>query len=68
MLAARAKVGRQWLIGFELGDKHSAPLDMVFRVLSALDLDLTLTPPPPQTSPPPIDLDEIINRHTGPAT
>lgn len=41
-LAADAAVGRQWLVGLEAGDKASAPLDMVLRVLRALALDVTL--------------------------
>ncbi|OBA51918.1 hypothetical protein A5780_28290 [Nocardia sp. 852002-20019_SCH5090214] len=44
-LAALAGVGRQWLNSFELGDKPSAPLDMVMRVATALDVTLVLTPP-----------------------
>jgi len=41
-LATMAHVGRQWLVAFEAGDKGSAPLDMVFRVLQVLKLDVTL--------------------------
>ncbi|PPJ31713.1 hypothetical protein C5E45_22910 [Nocardia nova] len=44
-LAALAGVGRQWLNSFELGNKPSAPLDMVTRVASALDVTLVLAPP-----------------------
>lgn len=44
-LAALAHVGRQWLNSFEMGDKPSAPLDMVMRVASALDVTLVLPPP-----------------------
>ncbi|MBO0854414.1 MAG: helix-turn-helix domain-containing protein [Nocardia sp.] len=44
-LAALARVGRQWLNAFEMGDKPSAPLDMVMRVAAALDVTVTLTPP-----------------------
>ncbi len=43
-LAALADVGRQWLNSFEMGDKPSAPLDMVMRVASALDVTLVLAP------------------------
>ena len=41
-LAAEARVGRQWLVEFEAGDKLSAPFDMVMRLLVALGLDVTL--------------------------
>lgn len=41
-LAARAGVGRQWLNAFEMGDKPSAPLDMVLRVAAALDVEVVL--------------------------
>lgn len=44
-LAALAGVGRQWLNSFEMGDKPSAPLDMVMRVASALGVTLVLAPP-----------------------
>ncbi|WP_084530882.1 helix-turn-helix transcriptional regulator [Nocardia miyunensis] len=44
-LAELAGVGRQWLNSFEMGDKPSAPLDMVMRVAAALDVTLMLTPP-----------------------
>lgn len=40
-LAAEARVGRQWLVEFEAGDKLSAPFDMVMRLLVALGLDVT---------------------------
>lgn len=43
-LADLARVGRQWLNAFEMGDKPSAPLDMVMRVTAALDVTLTLRP------------------------
>lgn len=65
-LAAAAGVGRQWLVGFEAGDKPSAPLDMVFRVLQQLDVDVTLdaTPPARRTSRVPrISADEIRARY-----
>lgn len=65
-LADRAGVGRQWLVGFELGDKHSAPLDMIFRVLQALDLTVTLAPPPTPPPVPEVDLATVLARHSGP--
>ncbi|MGL4174250.1 MAG: helix-turn-helix domain-containing protein [Actinomycetota bacterium] len=64
-LAHLANVGRQWLNSFEMGDKPSAPIDMVMRVASALDVTLTLTPPsPPRSSDlddEPIDLDALLS-------
>ncbi|MEI2776649.1 MAG: helix-turn-helix domain-containing protein [Tetrasphaera sp.] len=64
-LAELAGVGRQWLVGFESGDKRSAPLAMIFRVLGALGLEVTLAPPPPSPPPsPPVDLSAIIAAHT----
>ncbi|MDR2252244.1 MAG: helix-turn-helix transcriptional regulator [Bifidobacteriaceae bacterium] len=68
-LAPDARVGRQWLVGFEAGDKASAPLDMVWRLLAELDLSVTLKPPPtPATGgrgqpPPIIQASDIIARH-----
>lgn len=43
-LAGDARVGRQWLVAFEAGDKPSAPFDMVMRLLRVLDLEATLDP------------------------
>lgn len=43
-LANIAGVGRQWLNAFEMGDKPSAPLDMVIRVAAALGVSVALTP------------------------
>ncbi len=45
-LADLAGVGRQWLNSFEMGDKTSAPLDMVMRVLTALHAEVTLVAAP----------------------
>lgn len=66
-LAQLAAVGRQWLNAFELGEKPSAPLDMVMRVAAALDTQVRLTAPVPAQSNPiddgdPIDLDEVLAR------
>jgi transcriptional regulator with XRE-family HTH domain len=44
-LAELAHVGRQWLNAFEMGEKASAPLDMVMRVIAALDVTVVLTRP-----------------------
>lgn len=66
-LAQLAGVGRQWLNAFELGEKPSAPLDMVMRVAAALDTQVRLTTPGLAHSTPiddedPIDLDEVLAR------
>lgn len=45
-LAAKANVGRQWLNAFELGDKWTAPLDMVHKVSSALGATIIFEPLP----------------------
>lgn len=45
-LAELAHVGRQWLNSFEMGEKSSAPLDMVMRVIAALDVSVALTRAP----------------------
>lgn len=42
-LAARASVGRQWLNEFEGGIKEGARLDMVLRLLTALDHQIVLS-------------------------
>ncbi|NYG57120.1 transcriptional regulator with XRE-family HTH domain [Nocardioides daedukensis] len=44
-LAELANVGRQWLNSFEMGEKVSAPLNMVMRVIAALDVAVVLTRP-----------------------
>lgn len=62
-LAVLAGVGRQWLNSFELGDKQSAPLDMVMRVAAALGVTVTLLPEvavPHPGGPEPIDLDAFL--------
>jgi len=55
-LARDAGVGRQWLVAFEAGDKESAPLDMVFRLLRTLGLSVVIdaAPVPPAVRPVPI--------------
>lgn len=58
-LAADAAVGRQWLVGLEAGDKASAPLDMVLRVLRALALDVTLAGSHREGRPVPESKDEF---------
>lgn len=64
-LAAISGVGRQWLNAFEDGRKSSAPLDMVMRVISALDVSVTLSHRAPThrsgIAEDPIDLDAIID-------
>jgi transcriptional regulator with XRE-family HTH domain len=66
-LAHDAQVGRQWLVGLEAGDKTSAPLDMVFRVLRALGLAVTLDPvrPAPADNRPVITATQILQRYGG---
>lgn len=63
-LAAQAKVGRQWLNGFELGDKWTAPVDMVMRVITALNVTVALEPEPPRATrnAPGIDLNEVLGQ------
>ncbi|MGN0094918.1 MAG: helix-turn-helix domain-containing protein [Corynebacterium sp.] len=64
-LAAKAKVGRQWLNAFELGDKWTAPLDMVYRVLGALEVVVEMSPEPaphPDPDDDLIDLNELLDR------
>ncbi|MDO5534058.1 MAG: helix-turn-helix transcriptional regulator [Propionibacteriaceae bacterium] len=67
-LAAEAAVGRQWLVGLEAGDKASAPLGMVLRVLHALALDVTLAgshrEERPQPERPPLpSASDILSRY-----
>lgn len=67
-LAADAHVGRQWLVGLEAGDKLSAPLDMVLRVLRELGLTVTLDPTlstPPDDDRPVITATQILQRYGG---
>jgi len=66
-LARDAGVGRQWLVEFEAGDKVSAPLDMVLRLLRELGLAVTLDPtrPAQPVSPRPIiRADDVLARFT----
>lgn len=62
-LAERVSVGRQWLNRFELGDKWTAPLDMVHKVASALDVTVILEPLPvsPATDVDLIDLNLLVD-------
>lgn len=65
LLATRADVGRQWLNAFELGDKWTAPLDMVYRVLSVLSVTVEMQPEPeprPASEADLIDLNELLDR------
>jgi len=66
-LARDAGVGRQWLVGLEAGDKTSAPLDMVMRVLRELGLAVTLDPVrPTQPNPGPvITATQVLQRYGG---
>ncbi|MDR0627629.1 MAG: helix-turn-helix domain-containing protein [Bifidobacteriaceae bacterium] len=71
-VAHNARVGRQWLVAFEAGDKASAPFDMVCRVLAELELEVTLAPMQRVASPdatlgrsePVISASDIIARYT----
>ncbi|WP_370291501.1 helix-turn-helix domain-containing protein [Nocardioides sp.] len=45
-LANLAGVGRQWLNAFEMGDKPTAPIDMVMRVAAALGVSINLDASP----------------------
>ncbi|MFD4353244.1 helix-turn-helix domain-containing protein [Nocardia sp. NPDC058519] len=64
-LASMAGVGRQWLNAFEAGQKGSAPLDMVMRVITTLGVSVTLSRRVPTLSPPvdeePVDLDSLLD-------
>jgi transcriptional regulator with XRE-family HTH domain len=67
-LARDAQVGRQWLVGLEAGGKTSAPLNMIWRLLRELHLDLTLdsrpvTPLGTNSPVPIISADEVLARH-----
>jgi transcriptional regulator with XRE-family HTH domain len=71
-LAEMSHVSRQWLNAFESGDKPSAPLDMVLRVIAVLDVTVALshpvfTPPDPGTlaDEEPVDLDALIDGGPG---
>lgn len=62
-LADLAAVGRQWLNAFEMGDKPTAPMDMVLRVAAALGVTVVLHPPQPPDATDedaPVDLDELL--------
>ncbi|MDR1189725.1 MAG: helix-turn-helix domain-containing protein [Bifidobacteriaceae bacterium] len=70
-LAHDARVGRQWLVGLEAGDKTAAPFDMVMRVLRELRLPVLLDPTQAAVrrvgAPAPvIRADDIIARFTDP--
>ncbi len=43
-LAQDAGVGRQWLVAVEAGQRPGAPMDMVLRLLSRLEIMLVLVP------------------------
>ncbi|MDR3068667.1 MAG: helix-turn-helix domain-containing protein [Cellulomonas sp.] len=66
-LAQDAKVGRQWLVALEAGDKASAPLDMVLRVLRELGLTVTLDPTrqAPADGRPVVSATQILQRYGG---
>jgi HTH-type transcriptional regulator/antitoxin HipB len=68
-LAARIGVSRQWVVEVE-GGKPRAPLELVLRALSALGLEVSVTPATRVPARPPdspksltdVDLDQVIER------
>lgn len=63
-LAQDARISRQWLVGFEAGDKASAPLDMLWRLITVLGMTVSLAPTPPELPREPdpvIDLAALID-------
>lgn len=66
-LAVDAGVGRQWLNAFELGDKRSAPFDMVLRVAAALDVTVRIEPYRSTLPPEPaVDLQALLDEVRAP--
>jgi HTH-type transcriptional regulator / antitoxin HipB len=66
-VARRAAVSRQWLNEFERG-KPTAELRLAWRVLDALDLQITVEPRERHASPdaqgrPHVDLDALLDDH-----
>ncbi len=64
-LAAKAGVGRQWLIAVEQG-KPRAEIGMILRTLNALGLALSVAERVASAStdgPPPIDIDAVVAAH-----
>ena len=66
LLAQRAGVGRDWIIGLEKG-KSTAEIGLVLRTLRALGLDLDLGRTAKTRDPGGIDLNEILEHETGQA-
>jgi len=68
-LAERVGVSRQWIVDVEKG-KPRAELRLVLRTLSALELDVDVSPRDPSPKPAPnpawnVDLDDVLNRARG---
>lgn len=64
-VAARARVSRQWVSGFEAG-KATAEIGLVIRLLDALDLRLAVTDgeaPLVASGMVPVDLDALLDEH-----
>jgi HTH-type transcriptional regulator/antitoxin HipB len=67
-LAARARVSRQWVSGFESG-KATAEVGLVIRLLDALDLRLAVAEAgasAPERSREPVDLDALLEEQREP--
>ena len=62
VLAGRAEVGREWLVGLERG-KQRAEMGHILRVLRALDLEIDVAPAPADRDRPGAELDAILDRH-----
>ncbi|MCY3967790.1 MAG: helix-turn-helix transcriptional regulator [bacterium] len=57
-LAERAGISRTWLIYFEAGKKRRAQMDVVFRVIHALDCELVIQPKRPSA----FDIEALVGR------
>jgi HTH-type transcriptional regulator / antitoxin HipB len=62
VLAGRAQVGREWLVGLERG-KQRTEMGHILRVLSVLALELDIAPAPADRDRPGSELDAILDRH-----
>jgi HTH-type transcriptional regulator / antitoxin HipB len=62
VLAGRAQVGREWLVGLERG-RQRAEVGHILRVLSVLELEIDVAPAPADRDGPGSELDAILDRH-----